>query len=90
MSQKRIHLRWLQQTLLTKLYSREMFGLEIQRDLKLWGEDVGAGQLYPALKKLEKAELITSQQWTERSLRIISLTAKGQEIAQEMQKIITR
>ncbi len=49
----------------------------------------GQTAIYTALKKLEEAELVLNQQWTERSLRIISLTVKGQKIAQQLQKIIT-
>ncbi|MFX1452175.1 MAG: helix-turn-helix transcriptional regulator, partial [Promethearchaeota archaeon] len=51
---KNIHLGWLQQTILTMLVDREMYGLEIQRTFKFFGEKVGPGQLYPALTKLER------------------------------------
>ncbi|MFX0141066.1 MAG: PadR family transcriptional regulator, partial [Candidatus Hodarchaeota archaeon] len=55
---KNIHLGWLQQTILTMLYDREMYGLEIQRTFKFFGEKVGPGQLYPTLAKLEKLGII--------------------------------
>ncbi|MBD3227447.1 MAG: hypothetical protein GF329_04590 [Candidatus Lokiarchaeota archaeon] len=61
MTQKRIHLVWLQQTLITMLWGKEMYGVEIIRILKLWGEDLGPGKLYPALKNLEEMGALTSR-----------------------------
>ncbi|NHI94222.1 MAG: hypothetical protein EAX96_17150 [Candidatus Lokiarchaeota archaeon] len=61
---KRLHLGWLQQTILSMLWNkeREMYGLEIQRELNFIGEKLGAGQLYPALKSLEEMKAITSRE----------------------------
>ena len=49
----------------------------------------GQTAIYTALKKLEETELIMSQQWTERSLRLISLTPKGEKIAKQLENIVS-
>ena len=52
----------LQQAILLLLWSDEYYGLEIQRRLKFQGKNVGAGQLYPALRKLEDRGFIKSRE----------------------------
>jgi DNA-binding PadR family transcriptional regulator len=52
----------LQQAILLLLWSDEYYGLEIQRRLRYQGKNVGPGQLYPALRKLESHEFITSRE----------------------------
>ena len=52
----------LQQAILLLLWSDEYYGLEIQRRLRYQGKNVGPGQLYPALRKLESREFITSRE----------------------------
>lgn len=60
MSVRDSRLGWLQQYTLTFLWIRDMYGLEIQRNLRFKGETVGTGQLYPALNKLEETGAIES------------------------------
>jgi DNA-binding PadR family transcriptional regulator len=52
----------LQIALLSLVWNREMYGLEIQKHLAMQGLKVGSGQLYPALKKLEQSGAITSRE----------------------------
>lgn len=59
---RRSRLGWLQLTILTLLWNRELYGLEIQNVLKLRGyEKLGVSQLYPALNKLKEEELLTAR-----------------------------
>ncbi len=44
------------------LWSDEYYGLEIQRRLRFEGKNVGAGQLYPALRRLEEQGYISSRE----------------------------
>ena len=52
----------LQQAILLLLWSDEYYGLEIQRRLRFQGKNVGPGQLYPALRRLEDQGFITSNE----------------------------
>jgi len=52
----------LQQAVLILLWNDELYGLEIQRRLRFQGLKVVAGQLYPALKKLEDKGWISSRE----------------------------
>lgn len=52
----------LQQAILMILWSDEYYGLEIQRRLRFEGKNVRAGQLYPALRRLEEQGYITSRE----------------------------
>jgi len=49
----------------------------------------GQTAMYTALDKLQTAGLIASHQWAERTLRLISLTPKGEKIAQQIERIIS-
>ncbi len=48
----------------------------------------GQTAMYTALNKLEEAELVKSHQWTDRSLRLISLTVLGKEITTKLKEIL--
>jgi DNA-binding PadR family transcriptional regulator len=52
----------LQQAILLLLWSDEYYGLEIRRRLRFQGKNVGPGQLYPALRRLEEQGYITSRE----------------------------
>jgi PadR family transcriptional regulator PadR len=52
----------LQQAILLLLWSDEYYGLEIQRWLRFQGKNVGPGQLYPALRRLEEQDYINSRE----------------------------
>ena len=52
----------LQQAILLLLWSDEYYGLEIQRRLRFQGKNVGPGQLYPALRRLEDQGYISSRE----------------------------
>jgi PadR family transcriptional regulator PadR len=52
----------LQQAILLLLWSDEYYGLEIQRRLGFQGKNVGPGQLYPALRRLEEQGYINSRE----------------------------
>jgi len=52
----------LQQAILLLLWSGEYYGLEIQRRLRFQGKNVGPGQLYPALRRLEEKDYISSRE----------------------------
>jgi PadR family transcriptional regulator PadR len=52
----------LQQAILLLLWSDEYYGLEIQRRLRFEGKNVGAGQLYPGLRRLEEQGYISSRE----------------------------
>jgi DNA-binding PadR family transcriptional regulator len=52
----------LQQAILLLLWNDEYYGLEIQRRLRFEGKNVGAGQLYPALRRLEEQDYISSRE----------------------------
>jgi len=52
----------LQQAILLLLWNDEYYGLEIQRRLRFQGKNVGPGQLYPALRRLEEQGFITSSE----------------------------
>jgi DNA-binding PadR family transcriptional regulator len=51
-------LGWRQLTVLTMLWNREMYGIEIQKRMKMMGDDLGPGQIYPLLNKLEEAGVL--------------------------------
>jgi DNA-binding PadR family transcriptional regulator len=52
----------VQQAILSLLWNREMYGMEIQRRLRFQGIMVSAGQLYPALKKMEERQWVISRE----------------------------
>jgi PadR family transcriptional regulator PadR len=52
----------LQQAILLLLWSDEYYGLEIQRRLRFQGKNVGPGQLYPALRRLEDQGYVKSKE----------------------------
>ncbi|MFW9995567.1 MAG: helix-turn-helix transcriptional regulator [Candidatus Odinarchaeota archaeon] len=59
---KRNRLGWLQLTILTLLWNRELYGLEIQKYLKLGGyKKIGVSQLYPALNRMKDEKLLNSR-----------------------------
>ena len=64
------------------LWSDEYYGLEIQRRLRYQGKNVGPGQLYPALRKLESLEFITSREVARVGADRIyySITEKGKQV----------
>ena len=64
------------------LWSDEYYGLEIQRRLRYQGKNVGPGQLYPALRKLEAHEFITSKEVPRVGADRIyySITEKGKQV----------
>ena len=64
------------------LWSDEYYGLEIQRRLRYQGKNVGPGQLYPALRKLESREYITSREVPRVGADRIyySITEKGKQV----------
>lgn len=72
----------LQQAILLLLWSDEYYGLEIQRRLRYQGKNVGPGQLYPALRKLESLEFITSREVARVGADRIyySITEKGKQV----------
>lgn len=51
----------LQMSILSILWSREMYGLEIIKHLKIKGYVIGTNQLYPALKRLESMNAVESR-----------------------------
>jgi DNA-binding PadR family transcriptional regulator len=61
-SQRHRSLGRLQQAILSLLWNREMYGMEIQRRLRFQGLKVSAGQLYPALKKMEERQWVISRE----------------------------
>ena len=69
----------LQQVILSLLWEEEMYGLEIQRDVCVYGYKVTSGQLYPALKRLEDNQCITSFEATRvgANRKYYSITEKG-------------
>jgi PadR family transcriptional regulator PadR len=50
----------LQQLILALLWGEDMYGLEIQRGVTIYGYEVTSGQLYPALKRLEENNCVSS------------------------------
>lgn len=52
----------LQQAILSLLWNREMYGMEIQRRLRFQGVKVSAAQLYPALKRMEERQWVISRE----------------------------
>jgi DNA-binding PadR family transcriptional regulator len=54
----------LQQAILMILWRDEYYGLEIQRRLRFEGKNVKPGQLYPALRRLEEQDYISSREET--------------------------
>lgn len=75
----------LQQAILLLLWSDEYYGLEIQRRLRYQGKNVGPGQLYPALRKLESREYIASREAQRVGADRIyySITEKGKQVIVE-------
>ena len=55
-------LGWRQLTVITMLWNREMYGIEIQKRLKMLGDNLGPGQLYPLLNKLEEAGVLEANE----------------------------
>jgi len=50
----------LQEVILALLWGEDMYGLEIQRGVTVYGYEVTSGQLYPALRRLEESRYISS------------------------------
>ncbi len=50
----------LQEVILALLWGEDMYGLEIQRGVTVYGYEATSGQLYPALKRLEESSYISS------------------------------
>lgn len=61
-SQRHRVLGRLQQAILSLLWNREMYGMEIQRRLRFQGMKVSAAQLYPALKRMEERQWVISRE----------------------------
>jgi len=55
-------LGWRQLTVITLLWNREMYGIEIQKRMKMLGDNLGQGQLYPLLNKLEEAGVLEANE----------------------------
>ena len=74
-------LGWRQITVMTMLWDREMYGIEIQKRLKLSGDNLGPGQLYPLLNKLEKAGVLEAKERERKGANRIyyKTTNKGKE-----------
>jgi PadR family transcriptional regulator PadR len=74
-------LGWFQISLLTILWTRDMYGLELQTYLKLQGNDVSVGQIYPALKHLEDDGLVSSYEEIRKGAnrKYYSLTPTGRQ-----------
>ncbi len=51
-------LGWLQLSILTMVWNKEMYGLEIQKHLKIRGYPIATTQLYSALNNLERIEAL--------------------------------
>ncbi|MFX1513390.1 MAG: helix-turn-helix transcriptional regulator [Promethearchaeota archaeon] len=62
MTPKETYLGWVQLSILTLLWEEEMYGLEIRDHLKLKNYNIGPGQLYPALKRLEEVGWIVARE----------------------------
>ena len=58
---KSTRLGWLQLSILTMLWNKEMYGLQIQKNLKSGGNPIKAPQLYAALNHLEQTQLLISR-----------------------------
>jgi DNA-binding PadR family transcriptional regulator len=52
----------LQQAILSLLWNRELYGMEIQRRLRFQGMNVSAAQLYPALKRMKERQWVISRE----------------------------
>ena len=76
---KRNYLGWLQQTIMTIVWTREMYGLQIKNFLKRLGEDVSPGQLYPTLDKLKKMKFLKIREEIKKGAnrKYYSITEKG-------------
>jgi PadR family transcriptional regulator PadR len=72
----------LQQVILSVLWEEEMYGLEIQRAIRIYGFKATSGQLYPALKRLEDNGIISSHEETRIGANRIyySITPKGKKL----------
>lgn len=72
-------LGWLQLQILTSLWDREMYGLEIQKYLRVKGHHVQPGQLYPALSRLENINALSCREecTVGAGRKYYSLTATG-------------
>ena len=52
----------LQQVILALLWDEEMYGLEIQRGVSVYGYRATSGQLYPALQRLEENDCVRASE----------------------------
>jgi len=52
----------LQQVILALLWDEEMYGLEIQRGVSVYGYRATSGQLYPALQRLEENDCVQASE----------------------------
>jgi DNA-binding PadR family transcriptional regulator len=55
------HFGWIQSNIVSLVFNREMYGLEISKRLESRGLEVGANQLYPALKRLAEIGAIEAR-----------------------------
>ncbi|MFW9914147.1 MAG: helix-turn-helix transcriptional regulator [Candidatus Thorarchaeota archaeon] len=75
-------LGWLQLSILTMLWTKEMYGLEIKEHLELKGYVVATSQLYPALATLEKYRALNSREEESvgRLRKFYTITQEGREL----------
>jgi DNA-binding PadR family transcriptional regulator len=68
--------------ILSVLWEDKMYGLEIQRAIRLYGFKATSGQLYPALNRLEENGVISSHEETRIGANRIyySITPKGKKL----------
>ncbi|MFX0115297.1 MAG: helix-turn-helix transcriptional regulator, partial [Candidatus Hodarchaeota archaeon] len=78
-------LGWLQLSILTMLWTKEMYGLEIKEHLELKGYVVATSQLYPALATLEKYGALSSREEESagRIRKFYTVTQEGRELVLE-------
>jgi DNA-binding PadR family transcriptional regulator len=70
----------LRLAILTTLWTKEMYGLEIQRRLKVMGISVGVGQLYPELNYLVEQKALISREEKNNSRKFYHTSEKGKEL----------
>ncbi|MFW9916363.1 MAG: helix-turn-helix transcriptional regulator [Candidatus Thorarchaeota archaeon] len=75
--QESTHLGRAQQAIIATLWAREMYGAEIQKNLRLKGYDIGPGRLYPALHRLVEIGALSCR---EDERKYYTTTKKGKEL----------
>ncbi len=75
----------VQQAIIATLWAREMYGAEIQKNLKLKGFDIGPGRLYPALHRLVEIGALSCR---EDERKYYTTTKNGKELVFGMFKFI--